>query len=335
MSYLLSICIPTFNRANYLIENLNVIRDQIIELNTNDIEICISDNASTDKTEDCINRFICDNKELNIRYSKNKENEGPSKNYIKAMKMSNSKYGWLLSSDDVLLNGALKRILNHIKNNDDCNILIFNAIYANINLDDRKKRYWLNDKIEDIEIDFSDQYQVSYYLSNAKNTGAAFSYISSFIYNNEMMTQKEIDDAYYDTAYSFLFYVFSYLTKGKKVFYMREHLVLAREGNSTFASKLPQRILLDIDGYERIKNDFFHNDPINGELLMNLIKKTYPFYRIIKCYCILGKNKWNTFFVKKLKQLGWTEKELEMIKYFSNPFIVIIVRIKWFIEKYF
>ncbi|EBH2219729.1 glycosyltransferase, partial [Salmonella enterica] len=47
---LISFCIPTYNRKEYLEELLNSINNQ--EKFNLDIEICISDNASTDGTEE-------------------------------------------------------------------------------------------------------------------------------------------------------------------------------------------------------------------------------------------------------------------------------------------
>ncbi|HHC1975330.1 TPA: glycosyltransferase family 2 protein, partial [Salmonella enterica] len=49
---LISFCIPTYNRKEYLEELLNSINNQ--EKFNLDIEICISDNASNDGTEEMI-----------------------------------------------------------------------------------------------------------------------------------------------------------------------------------------------------------------------------------------------------------------------------------------
>lgn len=49
---LISFCIPTYNRCHYLILALNDLLQQAINLNVeNSIEICISDNGSTDNTK--------------------------------------------------------------------------------------------------------------------------------------------------------------------------------------------------------------------------------------------------------------------------------------------
>ena len=50
----ITICIPTYNRLNYL----NQLLDSIIkQSDENYIQIAISDNASIDKTEDLVNEY--------------------------------------------------------------------------------------------------------------------------------------------------------------------------------------------------------------------------------------------------------------------------------------
>lgn len=72
--YLLSICIPTYNRAPYLKRCLDSLVCQP-EFLKGDVEIVISDNASTDKTMSLIKDYQA--KYKNITYHRNAENIGP------------------------------------------------------------------------------------------------------------------------------------------------------------------------------------------------------------------------------------------------------------------
>jgi abequosyltransferase len=54
---LLSICIPTYNREKYLRRLLDSIVFQKEFIDTNDVEIVIADNASTDSTEELVNEY--------------------------------------------------------------------------------------------------------------------------------------------------------------------------------------------------------------------------------------------------------------------------------------
>ena len=67
---LLSICIPTYNREKCLQQCLDSIVNQKA-FNAN-IEIVISDNASSDNTDELVKKY--QEKYTNISYKKNKEN---------------------------------------------------------------------------------------------------------------------------------------------------------------------------------------------------------------------------------------------------------------------
>lgn len=69
--YLISICIPTYNRAPYLSKCLDSLIYQP-EFLSGKVEIVISDNASTDNTEEIIKAYQC--KYTNIFFYKNQKN---------------------------------------------------------------------------------------------------------------------------------------------------------------------------------------------------------------------------------------------------------------------
>ena len=66
---LLSVCIPTYNRAKNLENCLNSIKIASQKIHPSFVEICISDNASTDETSRVVEKF---KKFLNMKYKKNK-----------------------------------------------------------------------------------------------------------------------------------------------------------------------------------------------------------------------------------------------------------------------
>ena len=78
----LSIAIPTYNRCNYLMELVPNLLEQCYEADKNytEIEVIISDNASTDTTSEYILKNYSDNKR--IKYYRNTENIGAEANFI-------------------------------------------------------------------------------------------------------------------------------------------------------------------------------------------------------------------------------------------------------------
>src|SRR3989344_9484992 len=110
---LLSICIPTYNRAEKLQQCLDCIVNQFQDSHVRDlIEVVISDNASEDNTTQVVKKL----QELfdNIRYFRNEKNLGIDKNIINAVVKANGKYCWHIGDDDFIQNGSLKFLVDFL-----------------------------------------------------------------------------------------------------------------------------------------------------------------------------------------------------------------------------
>lgn len=120
--YLLSICIPTYNRSKELDNTLKSIIDAIGE-NNHTVEIVVSDNNSTDGTNNIIKRYRKNNK--NIKYYKNDKNV-KDRNFPLALSRANGKY-LKLSNDSFCYNKeSLNYMINIIRENfDEQNQLVF------------------------------------------------------------------------------------------------------------------------------------------------------------------------------------------------------------------
>ena len=102
----LTIAIPTFNRKDVLRDCLKSIIPQIVD----GVEIFISDNASSDGTEQMIKEEF---PFPYIRYQKNQENIGPDKNFIQCFNNGHGEYLHMLSDDDIMLPGTVDAILKY------------------------------------------------------------------------------------------------------------------------------------------------------------------------------------------------------------------------------
>jgi glycosyltransferase involved in cell wall biosynthesis len=116
---LLTIGIPTWNRSKELQECIELVAAQVEAVNE-DVEIFVSDNASSDGTEELLCRmeahigFLC--------HSRNKTNIGYDLNLLEVLKRSSGKYVWLLSDDDFVTDGAVAEILRIIRNHEPAHI---------------------------------------------------------------------------------------------------------------------------------------------------------------------------------------------------------------------
>ena len=109
---ILSICIPTYNRAEYLKKTLESIVVQK-KFSSNEVEIVISDNASSDDTGD-VAKLYC-KKYSNIRYYRNKENVRDC-NYPLVISKATGMYRKLCNDTMEFNEGALELLLSTINN---------------------------------------------------------------------------------------------------------------------------------------------------------------------------------------------------------------------------
>ncbi len=121
----LSICIPTYNRSRHLENCLQSIisNEQIHQL---DVQVCVSDNCSTDETADIVRAA---QEKIPINYSKNKENIGIARNFLKAVEMADSEFIWLVGDDDLFLPDALTKALKLIDNSPDVDFFFINSFH--------------------------------------------------------------------------------------------------------------------------------------------------------------------------------------------------------------
>lgn len=121
----LSICIATFNRAVFIANTL----DSIIPQLTNDCEIVVTDNASTDNTEAVVLEYSRRCKHL--RYIRQDTNKGLDRNYDSAVEHARGEYCWLMTDDDLVKPGAVARVLRELDRD-------LSLVIANIDVMDYK-----------------------------------------------------------------------------------------------------------------------------------------------------------------------------------------------------
>ena len=104
---LLSICIPTYNRADYL----DTCIKSIMHYTKDDIEILIQDNDSPDNTGEIVEKY---NKDKRISYIKNPTNIGVVKNIWTLIGRAQGQYIVFLTDDDYFLPGGIEKLLTFI-----------------------------------------------------------------------------------------------------------------------------------------------------------------------------------------------------------------------------
>lgn len=106
---LLSICIPTYNRADVLELLLGDLEVECAAY-LDQIEVVVSDNASPDRTE-----AVVRNSALPVVYSRNSENIGFAGNLLNATaKLASGEYVWIVGDDDLILPGGVARVIQSL-----------------------------------------------------------------------------------------------------------------------------------------------------------------------------------------------------------------------------
>lgn len=125
---LLSICIPTYNRAPYLEHCLQTIFSQIADHPAAEhplIEVVVSDNASTDATPEVLARFGA--LYPNLRYTRNASNIGADPNIFEVMRRGKGVFVKLQGDDDFYVPGTLMPLLNALHRHRDCGVVHVNV----------------------------------------------------------------------------------------------------------------------------------------------------------------------------------------------------------------
>ncbi len=106
---IITIAIPTYNRASSLRSSLNSIVKQVnaIECGWNKIEVLVSDNCSTDETPIVVQDIGL----THVNYVRNTSNLGMEGNFLSCFQQAQGTLVWIFSDDDLLIDGVLKKLL--------------------------------------------------------------------------------------------------------------------------------------------------------------------------------------------------------------------------------
>ena len=98
---LVTVAIPVYNAAGFIVETINSVIDQ----DYTNLDILIIDNHSTDESWNIIQGFP----DPRIRAVRNDKNIGAVSNFNKCLEMAQGEYFLLLPADDLLYPGSISR----------------------------------------------------------------------------------------------------------------------------------------------------------------------------------------------------------------------------------
>lgn len=134
---MLTIAIPTYNRAKYLDQCMERIAEEIDSLNEEQrrlVQVCVADNGSTDDTPMVVSRHL---EKFGQKFEavRNSENMGMDFNFTRCYDLAKTPYVWLVGDDDLILPGGLKKVLDVLTENE------IDLLYVN--------NYWFQNSYEE------------------------------------------------------------------------------------------------------------------------------------------------------------------------------------------
>ncbi len=110
----LSLCLPTYNRCGLLRVALETLLEQVTPTVAAQVEIIVADNASPDATKQTVEDIIALHSRVAIRYFRQTKNTGSDGNIQTLLQLARGEFFYLLADDDLLLPGALEKLLTLI-----------------------------------------------------------------------------------------------------------------------------------------------------------------------------------------------------------------------------
>lgn len=129
----LSICIPTYNRSNYLKMCLNSVLSSEYE----NLEVIVSDNASQDNTTEIVNSFS----DKRLKYIRNEKNIGIELNILNVIANSTGDFIFFLTDDDLLNDSAISQTIQIIQEHPDVGVIMSKMNILDDKTNEKQKDY--------------------------------------------------------------------------------------------------------------------------------------------------------------------------------------------------
>ncbi len=268
-SPLLSFCIPTRNRAGFLREFLESLAPQI----TPEVEVVISDDASTDDTAAVVESFrprlpqlTCARVDPALRYDRN---------LLHAVALAQGEFCWLFGDDDRLEPNGLAAVLRALKEDRELTGLTTGRISYDSALGHRLPVRALKQQETAL---FCDAHEA--FLRLLDRLG----FLSCQVVNrriwNEVVRRENLEP--YFTGYVQLYVIARMLVQAPRWQFLSTECVAFRADNDSFRV-LGQfgRLKMDVCGYETIIGDVFGRESLLYHEAMAEIARTHARHHIV------------------------------------------------------
>ncbi|MDN7671378.1 glycosyltransferase family 2 protein [Burkholderia oklahomensis] len=219
---LLTIAIPTYNRAPHLRVLVDSLVAQIEALDPRDrrVAILVSDNASTDGTGEYLQTLAALGFVTIHRHAKN---QGAAANVVHCFRHAPSRYVWIVGDDDLPLPGSIDAVLSHLVSTRP-DLFLLSARWIAGDLEDAARTYGKPNDATSVDR-----------IGLSLKASVLTTFISSWVVNREAYLHHYGEagiDRYGDTLFPQLAWVFGLMRSGARFLSADSPWLLATAGNS-------------------------------------------------------------------------------------------------------
>lgn len=272
----LSICIPTYNRAGYLAACLRSIYNQTIL--SDSIQVVVSDNCSTDDTAIIVQEF---QHHPNFLYIRQSENIGMSRNILAVVEQASGEFCWITGDDDFIIDGAIDRLVELIKKHQDVDFYFTKLQGINLKEYDAYENFdtslYPSKRNKELVIENIEKWE---YLIRPKYSGIFMGELMAGVFRRSVWNQvtvtphgeflSTVEDSYvFCVVYANAFF-------GRKAIYIHTPIILVLEGAREWMDRLGYILIVIIKDLIDLYKSKGLDKRVLAECYAEYVKLTIP-----------------------------------------------------------
>ncbi|QJX00478.1 glycosyltransferase family 2 protein [Frigoriglobus tundricola] len=273
MTIKLSICIPTYNFGKFIGETLN----SIISQSDDRVQIVIVDGGSTDDTGAVVAEAAA--RFPRIKMIRREQNVGVDRDILESVSQADGEYCWLFSSDDVLVPGAVARVMAAIDEG-GWDVLLTGFTRCGLKLEPLNDYPVLGCKTQQ-QFDWSDPARRAEYFQRAQTTAAFFSFISDIVVRRDRWMNAPNVEPFIGSCWIIAAKIFA-ISKTRLVVRFDPAVYLLKRGeNDSFLSRgMIRRTALAVCGFREVAWHFFGVDSPEAIHVGRVLRFELPFFHL-------------------------------------------------------
>jgi abequosyltransferase len=263
---LLSIAIPVYNFGAFLPQTLDSILDQA---STENVEVLVFDGGSSDDTIGIVRQYL--KRHPNLRFVRALRKGGIDADMARSVDLVSTPYCWLFSGDDVMLPGAIGRVLSTLKRwQPDLILGRHNECLVDMSV---LKDWPVLGVTEDKMFDLYDEGDRRLYLEAARSSEAFFSFMGALIVKRHRWFKCTLDSRFDGSNWAHIGRLWSLLNKPFKLVYLHDVLLNRRGGNDSFSNNgMLSRLDIQINGLLNVIEEIYGQPSLEAHHLRRVVR---------------------------------------------------------------